>query len=192
MKLKLQLPDDDDAFEGGDVDSSDSNVDSGSEDDESRSTRHRSVKERRLTRGLSRGASIDPDALDAAGETPGASDDASDDEVEVEPDQEGSLDQDLVATPANDEPEPVELGSDVDPINSGAVTPGLVPVVQTPTEKARSQFAPRRKETKVGALLGSGGGGKLTEQVAGHQGPDLHRDRRRDPARGRPARRGQD
>ena len=145
IKLAVRAPQatDDDAFEGGGAGDSDDSNTSGSGSDDARSTRQRSKgPERRVTRPMS----MDQDAE----ATPGGSDNDEEEdegesnlgEVEVEVEREGTAQE-----------EPVELGSDLDPINSGAVTPGLVPAAAaTPIEKARSQFAPRRKETKVRRL----------------------------------------
>ncbi|KAL8280812.1 hypothetical protein RQP46_006816 [Phenoliferia psychrophenolica] len=162
MKIKLAVrapTSDDDAFDlgqDGSGDSSDSNTTDDDEREARTSTRHRSsgAAERRVTRGGSRGESIDP-----TGETPAQSDD--DDEEDDEEDDAESHAAEGDAGEAGEgadtpllEVEPVELGSDLDPINSGAATPGgtappPVPVAAAAVEKARSQFAPRRKETKI-------------------------------------------
>lgn len=87
-----------------------------------------------------------------------------------------------------EEEEPVELDEDdLDPINSGAVTPAVV-------VKKSSQFT-KRKETKVSAVawgLQAPGRELTCSFKADDQGSDVHHHRRRDYARGRRSRGGQD
>lgn len=109
--------------------------------------------------GLSRGPSADGEAGEG---TPGGSGPEYDDEEEEgEGEGEGDGGDGGEEEGENEEdPEPVELDvDDMDPINSGAVTPAVgAPVVVVKPGK-RAQFA-KRKETKVGclyALLGDEG-----------------------------------
>ncbi|KAK4700339.1 hypothetical protein P7C70_g5907, partial [Phenoliferia sp. Uapishka_3] len=128
---------DDDAFSAHSGHSSDSNSSRTSSPGPSRPS------SARPSRGVSLAASGEGDTP-AGTPRPGGSD--NEDEVE-----EGEIGEEVEG---GDGTEPAEVGSDLDPINSGAVTPGVPGVVQpvqvtVKAEKVRSQFAPKRKETKV-------------------------------------------